>query len=76
MGLDVETIEPGVAVGTMQVTEKHFSKAQRMHGGLVFVVYSIARSKDPTTILVENNPGSGNRSWLWLWLWPLWASAV
>lgn len=51
MGLDVETIEPGVAVGTMQVTEKHFSKAQRMHGGLVFVVFDTVMGRAIASIL-------------------------
>ena len=39
LGLTVEISAPGQAVGTMLVTEKHFSAAPRMHGGLVFVVF-------------------------------------
>lgn len=39
LGLDIQMIEPGKAVGTMEVTEKHFSGVPRMHGGLVFVVF-------------------------------------
>jgi len=39
LGLTVREIEPGKAEGTMVVTEKHFSAAPRMHGGLVFVVF-------------------------------------
>jgi len=39
LGLTVTVTSPGCAEGTMIVTEKHFSEAQRMHGGLVFVVF-------------------------------------
>lgn len=39
LGLDIEVTEPGKAVGRMIVTEKHFSGAGRMHGGIVFVVF-------------------------------------
>ncbi len=39
LGLEVRITTPGKAEGTMTVTEKHFSAAPRMHGGLVFVVF-------------------------------------
>lgn len=39
LGLELELIEKGRAVGRMEVTEKHFSESGRMHGGLVFVVF-------------------------------------
>ncbi|MDH3498922.1 MAG: PaaI family thioesterase [Acidimicrobiia bacterium] len=39
LGLDVEIPEPGKAVGTMTVTRQHYSGVERMHGGLVFVVF-------------------------------------
>ncbi len=39
LGLDIEVTSEGKAVGTMTVTEQHFSGAGRMHGGLVFVVF-------------------------------------
>lgn len=39
LGLDVEVTGEGKAVGSMTVTRQHFSGAQRMHGGLVFVVF-------------------------------------
>jgi acyl-CoA thioesterase len=51
LGLDVEVVEPGVAVGTMEVTERHFSKAQRMHGGLVFVVFDTVMGRAIASIL-------------------------
>lgn len=39
LGLEVEQTGEGAAVGRMNVTEQHFSQAERMHGGLVFVVF-------------------------------------
>lgn len=39
LGLDVELVDVGRAVGRMIVTERHFSAVGRMHGGLVFVVF-------------------------------------
>ncbi len=39
LGLDIEVTAPGKAVGSMEVTEQHFSGVPRMHGGLVFVVF-------------------------------------
>ncbi len=39
LGLEVEITAPGKAEGRMLVTERHFSAAPRMHGGLVFVVF-------------------------------------
>ena len=51
LGLDVEVTEPGVAVGVMEVTEKHFSKAKRMHGGLVFVVFDTVMGRAIASML-------------------------
>lgn len=45
LGLHVEVTEPGKAEGNMIVTEKHFSAAPRMHGGLVFVVFDTVMGK-------------------------------
>lgn len=39
LGLDIEVTGVGRAVGTMNVTQRHYSQAPRMHGGLVFVVF-------------------------------------
>ena len=39
LGLDIEVTGAGRAVGTMNVTQRHYSQAPRMHGGLVFVVF-------------------------------------
>lgn len=39
LGLDIEVTGVGRAVGTMNVTRRHYSQAPRMHGGLVFVVF-------------------------------------
>ncbi|MFQ5555519.1 MAG: PaaI family thioesterase [Acidimicrobiia bacterium] len=39
MGLDLEIEAGGRAVGRMTVTEQHYSQAERMHGGLVFVAF-------------------------------------
>jgi uncharacterized protein (TIGR00369 family) len=39
LGLETDIVAPGKAVGRMEVTEQHFSQADRMHGGLVFVVF-------------------------------------
>ena len=57
LGLESEVVEPGIAIGRMIVTEKHFSRAQRMHGGLVFVVFdsvmglAVASIQEPGTDL-------------------------
>lgn len=55
LGLDIELLAPGKAVGRMIVTEQHFSGAGRMHGGIVFVVfdsvmgYAMASLLEPKT---------------------------
>ncbi len=39
LGLDVDVVADGKAVGRMLVTDHHYSQVERMHGGLVFVVF-------------------------------------
>jgi uncharacterized protein (TIGR00369 family) len=51
LGLDVRVLEPGKAEGTMLVTEKHFSMAPRMHGGLVFVVFDTVMGRAVHSLL-------------------------
>ena len=51
LGLEVKVIEPGKAEGNMIVTEKHFSAAPRMHGGLVFVVFDTVMGRAVHSLL-------------------------
>jgi len=54
LGLSVRVLEPGKAEGTMTVTEKHFSAAPRMHGGLVFVVFDTVMGRAVHSLLEPN----------------------
>lgn len=51
LGLDVRVTAPGRAEGNMIVTEKHFSAAPRMHGGLVFVVFDTVMGRAVHSLL-------------------------
>ena len=55
LGLEVTLIEPGKAEGNMVVTEQHFSAAQRMHGGLVFVVFDSVMGRAVRSLVPDEN---------------------
>ena len=54
MGIDLEATGEGSARGTMLVTTQHYSQVNRMHGGLVFVVFDTVMGRAVRTLVPED----------------------
>ena len=54
MGIELEPLGAGRARGVMQVTKQHYSQVNRMHGGLVFVVFDTVMGRAARTLVDES----------------------